>query len=219
MVPEMRMTGMSRPVERKILSASMPVKPGILKSKMTASQRSCASAVSSSAAVCTRRYVGSNPPTRRARSASFASSSESSMIRTLTGLFTPYCAPAAVDSSSTNLSLTMKVISGSSSTTSIRFFVGQVPSIYPKHQERRRAPFGTVRHANGYPVHNNDAARNSKPKPGAFAHRLGGKKGLKQLFLVLGRNSRSVVPDVDGNHRLPYPKRARLGLLQIKLAY
>src|SRR5450830_936855 len=101
----------------------------------------------------------------------------------------------------------MRVIAGSSSTTSIRFFIGQVLSIYPKHQERRRAPFGTVRNANGPPVQDNDAARNSKPKPRAFAHRLGSKKGLKQLFLVLGRNPRSVVPDVDGNHRLPYPKR------------
>src|ERR1039458_9680888 len=111
----------------------------------------------------------------------------------------------------------MRVISGSSSTTSIRFFIGQVLSIYPKHQERRRAPFGTVRNANGSPVHDNDAARNSKAKPRAFAHRLGSKKGLKQLFLVLGRNPRSAVPDVDGNHRLPYSKQARLGLLPIPL--
>src|ERR1035437_9996813 len=217
MVPEMRMNGMSRPLERKILSASMPVKPGIWKSEVTASQRSCASAVSSSAAVCTRREVGSNPPRRSASSASFASSSESSTIRTLTGLFTRYCAPAAVDSSSTNLSLIMRVIAGSSSTTSIRFFIGQVLSSYPKHQERRRAPFGTVRHSNGPPVHDNDAARNSKAKPGAFAHRLGSKKGVKQLILVLGRNPRSAVPDVDGNHRLPYPKHTPLGVLQITL--
>jgi hypothetical protein len=112
----------------------------------------------------------------------------------------------------------MRVIVGSSSTTSIRFFIGQVLSSYPKHQERRRAPFGTVRNANGSPVQDNDAARNSKAKPSAFAHRLGSKKGLKQLILVLGRNSRSAVPDVDGNHRLPYPKHARLGLLQITLA-
>src|ERR1017187_2387756 len=112
----------------------------------------------------------------------------------------------------------MRVIAGSSSTTSIRFFIGQVLSIYPKHQERRRAPSGTVRNANGSPVHDNDAARNSKPKPRAFAHRLGSKKGLKQLFLMLGQKSRSVVPDVDGNQRLPNPKHARLRSLQITLA-
>src|ERR1035437_10264379 len=105
--------------------------------------------------------------------------------------------------------LIIRVNAGSSSTTSIRFFIGRVLSIYPKHQERRRSPLGTVGYVYGSFVHDNDVARNSKAKSGALAHRLGSEKRLKQPFLLPGRNSRSIVSDFGGNHPPPDPERPR----------
>src|SRR3990172_6895729 len=94
------MNGTSRPVERTILSASKPVKSGMLKSEITASHFCRFSAASTAAALSTRSCCGSNPPRCRLRIMRLASSSESSTTRTLIALLISLSAPAQIDSSS-----------------------------------------------------------------------------------------------------------------------